>query len=510
MKSLKILFVFVLTYISVSLIYVETEAQFPPSTRMKDTFYVGAQGTNLFHEFYKYYKQLSYNVALPGGTLGDFEKTYYLNSTSNQRWTGGFYDSLDHRPVILPPSVNFPDSFGLENGYRLSVNYMLESWLDSSKSLNSIFFTSAKIFRASYGQRSDYQAEYTSGQLPSIKPGYGYWKGINSFYSDSMGGVSNSGRNAIVGQHLPQYIVDSLYENGEQTNVISRFDYNTALFSDRKSDTLDYRWYVKPRMRIPQNIANNPAWRDSLVVRIEVYNYVGRKFDTINITVDNFKQNGTYQGQYLEMFDFGNQEPYPLSFLADSLCIGIDTLNKYYIDPHNSKVDYRVYWYGKVNVWLDYVRLDDEWAHFLFTDPNDSLSYLKNRWQFGWKIRDEVTQFANVGAFGVFYIDETYYNHIPCLVEVLRRIKNYNSDCGVSIMNIPSGETGLKNKPSSVEIYAEITAKGLLTDFVASDIYPFFDDVPLPPNIIRPDTNIYHGTVLYNNAPNSQLYNLSK
>lgn len=512
MKSSKILFVFILAYVSISLIYIDTEAQFIPSTRMKDKFYVGAQGSNLFHEFYKYYKQLSYNVALPGGTLGDFELTYELNPTSNDRWTGGFYDSLDHRPIILPPSVNFPASFGLENGYRSSVNGMLRSWLDSSNSPHSIFFTSAKINRPAYGQRSDYQAEYTGEQLASIKPGYGYWKGINSIYlSDSLPGESNTkGRNAIVGQHLPQYIVDSLFENGEQTNVISRLNYSTALFSDRKRIGDNYKWYVKPRMRIPVEIANNPAWSDSLVARVEIYNYHGRLIDSINLSVKSFFNinNFTgYDGRYIENFINPLTSENILSVPADSLSRGIDEKNVYYINPHNSKVDYRVYWYGKVNVWLDYVRLDDEWAHFLFTDPNDSLDYTKNRWQFGWKIRDEVTQFANVGAFGIFYIDETYYNNIPCLVEVLRLIKHYNPDCGITIMNTPSGETGLKNKPSPKQIYDEITAKGLLTDFVASDIYPFFDEVPLPPNIIRPETSLFHGTVLYKNAPNSQAYN---
>ena len=509
MKSLKILFVFVLVYVSVSLIYIDTEAQFTPSSRMKDSFYVGAQQSDLFHEFYKYYKQLHYNVALPGGTNEDFEKRYGLNSTSNQRWTGGFYDSLYSFPVNLPPGIVIPDTGSmLRQGYKTSLDYMLNSWLDSSNSAHSIYFRSAKIDRPAYGQRSDYQTEHNPIQLAngSIKPGYGYLHGISSYYGETWQGVHVQGRNAVVGQHQPQYIVDSLFENGEQTNVISEL---AGIYSDRKKIGSKYLWYVKPRMRIPVGIANNPAWADSLVARIEVYNYMGRKIDTMLIRVRNFfnTENGTeYNGAYLENY-FNINQSYPLSFLADSLCNGIDTNNVYYIDPDSSKVDYRVYWYGKVDVWLDYVRLDDEWAHFLFTDPNDSLPIRINRWQFGWKIRDEVTQFANEGAFGVFYIDETYYNHIPCLVEVLRMIKHYNPDCGISIMNIPSGETGLKNIPSPEQIYAEITAKGLLTDFVASDIYPFFDDVPLPPNIIRPDTNVYHGTVLYNNAPNSQLYN---
>ena len=58
---------------------------------------------------------------------------------------------------------------------------------------------------------------------------------------------------------INRYIARNLYENNEQTNVITQRDYGNAYYSDRKRPGDDFRWYIKPRMRIDKDFANNPA-----------------------------------------------------------------------------------------------------------------------------------------------------------------------------------------------------------------------------------------------------------
>lgn len=184
-------------------------------------------------------------------------------------------------------------------------------------------------------------------------------------------------------------MVSSLYENNEQSDLVVRGEYGTALYSDQKRVGDNFLWYVKPRMRIDSNYANNINNRLKRVVRVETYNFAGRLIDSLTLLVREFHDiNQHYNGNYIENFVDPQTGISILSLFSDSLVMGADSAN-YYSTIADSHVDYRVYWYGEVDVWLDYVRLDDEWAHFLFTDPNDQLPYTVNRWHFNQKIHDE-------------------------------------------------------------------------------------------------------------------------
>ena len=213
------------------------------------------------------------------------------------------------------------------------------------------------------------------------------------------------------------------------------------------------------------------------------------------------------------MYNFEGSPPnYLLSVLGDELATdNIDT-SAYYTPRDLSRIDYRIYWYGEVDVWLDYIRLDDEWAHFLFTDPNDQLPRTVNKYRFGEKIRTEVQALSNLPGFGYFYFDEFYYNNIPCLKEVLRLIKYYNPNAGIIFISPPAGFTGtgqgagIKNELTLQEMYDYLNSQGLYVDFVANDAYPFFDDTPLPPNIRKPSPTEFAGTINYRNATSSGQY----
>ncbi len=183
-----------------------------------------------------------------------------------------------------------------------------------------------------------------------------------------------------------------------------------------------------------------------------------------------------------------------------------DTIS-YYTPQKKSRVDYRIYWYGEAEVLLDYVRIDDEWAHFLFADPNGKLQ--GNKYRFGERIESEVKALSDLPGFGYFYLDEFYYNNIPCVAEVLRRIKSVNPNTGIMMLGPPAVgiAAGIKNELSWQETYDYMESQGLLADFALTQTYPFFDYLPLPPNLRRPDVNLFPGTVKYTVASDNEDYN---
>ena len=78
-----------------------------------------------------------------------------------------------------------------------------------------------------------------------------------------------------------------------------------------------------------------------------------------------------------------------------------------------------VKWLGKADVWLDYVRVDDSWAHYLFTDTwEEGQQYSnENMWQFRKKIKEEVDAFMKTDGLGYFWVDEVQFANIECIGE---------------------------------------------------------------------------------------------
>ncbi len=430
-----------LTGIGISILillsYSAVESQ---SSRMKEKFYIGFFNSPYFPHMYgvgypqpNYYKLLSANSMQAYGIAGDYDPTNY---------DGGFFDALSL--------------------YSSNVNSMLSSM--SNLNNNSALLSRTKIQRPAYGQRSTYEAEYESTEIlnGTIRPGYGYINTADSVYTE--GNVS--GRFCKAGLHQAGYMVDSLYENLEQVNNVS----DNYILSDRKSNYQDYRWYIKPRLRIPQSFANDSTKWSKNVVRIEIVNFED-VVTPINITVRQFlDSNNSYDGGYKDYFRFLSANTY-LSILATDLTAGAtaDAMGRTQ-NLLDSEVDYRVYWYGEVDVWLDYVRVDDEWAHFLFTDTTDSDP--ENDWDFYAKLDEEITAFGNHDGFGYFYIDEYYYNNLPCIAEVNRIIKQRNSNTGlISVFCPECTKEGLRNPLHDESLLNDVIDKNVATDIVMTDRY---------------------------------------
>jgi hypothetical protein len=120
------------------------------------------------------------------------------------------------------------------------------------------------------------------------------------------------------------------------------------------------RYYVKPRMRISTTDAFGSA---EDVVKIIVRNYENNIIKEFILTTENFRVGNilTYDGRYLE--DYLGID---MSVAGDSLNIGRGDNNPAYLN--SCQVDYQIYWYGTVSVWIDYVKVMDEAADKLFNN----------------------------------------------------------------------------------------------------------------------------------------------
>ena len=336
--------------------------------------------------------------------------------------------------------------FELIGNYQSQMNQVISNWRNIAND-NSLIFEREKILRPAYGQRFTYQAE-KPGKWRNIFPAYGYDSLEYITGHDTTEYWMNetvTSRRCIVGSDIPGFIVKGLYENCSQTNNTTIVPEGTnssgweRLYSDIKQPNYNMRWFIKPRIRIDSIYAKTHP--NDTVVIIYVKNFNDTIFDTTIIQCKNFliyptPQNPQYDGRYLERY-FNSNLPSNdtvnfLSVSADSLALGKDTLN-----DSLSKVDYQVKWLGKVDVWLDYIRVDDSWAHYLFTDTwEEGGSYpLHNMWKFRERIKQEVDAFANKPGLGYFWVDEVQYPNIECIGEVNKLVKRY-SDNKMSLLFI--------------------------------------------------------------------------
>ncbi len=331
--------------------------------------------------------------------------------------------------------------------------------------------------RPAYGQRSTYQAE-----IYPIKTFPRYYYASHKFgsdYTDSdYGNVLV--RRCIAGVDTQGYIVKDLIENCEQINRPTdahnkKWDIE-YMISDNKEP--DWKWYVKPRMRIDTSVSNNTNMQNVIVVNVVIKNFSGDSTIT-PIRVSNFKNNDIYNGEYIEIYHLGNQI---MDITADaSFLCNVDTTN----NNVNSQVDYRIYWPGNVTVYLDYVRVDDEWAHNLFENPTGNIFQFRNR------IQQEISEFGNENLLSYFYMDECPINSFPCIAEVNKIIKRVTATRNKGLFAIMMEETAmndygwLKNLPS-IDEYTDYILEmddSLMTDVFLYTCYPFHNKFKYPPNL---------------------------
>ena len=231
-----------------------------------------------------------------------------------------------------------------------------------------------------------------------------------------------------------RYILQRLKANTEQCRRVNDTDYNQW-----QGDSF-CNWYIKPSIRIDKDYANNPANWETVVCRIDVYNADGNDPDTdpvdknriksIDIRVRNFKPDVVtqYDGNYLDTFYFQPWNDTSNQVRSGDWATERDQWlykargNAPNDNGSGNKTDIRVYWYDNCQMWINYVKVDNDVA-------NDLLDGIRDNW-----ITDEVQQIglhpgpgSSEPAILRYYLEYCEFNNIPCLAYVNHKIDSLSN-----------------------------------------------------------------------------------
>jgi hypothetical protein len=286
-----------------------------------------------------------------------------------------------------------------------------------------------------FGQRSDYQCE----DEQNVDPYYWFY----SFQRHNTGHDYHDFTQYGSGQWVRQCRADI----DQADTVVARLKANNEQCNKSRTEGFDHwddsrcLWLIKPSIRIDKDYANDPANYSTLVCRIDVYNVNGyiesnpeaNKIKSIDVRVRNFKddQLTPYDGNYREEYTFIEPNQYWIDTSSqdiqgvvwnpyDSSTIA---RGRVYDDTPWSmcKADIRVYWYGYCDMWIDYLRMDNDVADTLFKGEHDDWLQLES-------------DIANSSPSSYkFYIEEFEFNNIPCIAYVNQKLKQY-TDPDVDMM----------------------------------------------------------------------------
>lgn len=363
-----------------------------------DKFYTGILDNGLEHNYTKF-NGLNLN-------LWCHYSNWWDPDTNLHGWDNGWTD-WEPNDYLL---ANFSQYSGTISGI-LSTN--------SGKNLRTMM-DRVKLNRLCYGQRSEYQCE--EGNINSYYDFYAWAthnSNVSQDFSEQVSGNWVYGRHSIPGVHQPGLVCESLIANREQVNTV-------ALSNPNEIDKF-HNFYIKPRIRIPIGLPDNTE-----ICRIIIYNWNGpsnpnNKILEVTLKAKHFKvDNGgnNYNGGYVEEYNFID-EGFNL-LLLDNLAAGINKFNpdEHRITNPGCNVDFQVEWLGNCEMWIDYVRVDDDVAERLFKNDPDFELWLQNE--------AILAESGNDNALK-FYLEEFEMNNIPCIAYVNNKLK-LNSGYKFSLM----------------------------------------------------------------------------
>ena len=255
-----------------------------------------------------------------------------------------------------------------------------------------------------YGQRSDYQCE-TDSHIESDLLFYGYDthppnSNISDYEDYSTFGTGEWVRYCDADPENPGegsgYVVKDLRANHEQSN---------KRFNPWASDSM-YAWYIKPRIRIDSNFAHNN--QNDAVCRVEIIDWHGSKVKDVEILGRHFLFNNNYDGSYIIEFNFDIQDSNLVVRPGYRLCPWPDSGRSFGNWDIPIKTDYRIYWYGNCDMWIDYIRVENEPSVELYSGIYDE------------RIRKEFQRtFLDYDA-GIQYVKVCELNNLPCIDYITR------------------------------------------------------------------------------------------
>lgn len=359
-----------------------------------------------------------------------FDHILDLNLNTWHKYTGavpssygsqGWYDAPEHPD----PNDRYDNPVNMYSG-----NVTTQIGRNRTNGMKTIM-DRPKIWYLTSGQRSDYQCEQSN--LDADYLFYSY-SGYSSFHSDVFDDDPNYGSNSWVRYcgtptqyPVPQVVVSGLIANHEQAN-------NYWWYSQKDNS---YAWYIMPRIRADKDYINNNSNWNNPVCRIDILDWNGNAVTSypngIILYSKNFRRNLStqYNGEYFDKFYFvEDQDP---SFIKIDPGLICPPPNKNIWNWCNSDIqtDFRVYWYGQCDMWIDYVRVENEPAYQLFDEPINIHNWPE-------QIRQEVAlALADYQQTGYvpnnFYREEFEFNMTPCIGKVNQIIRDYAAQFGADI-----------------------------------------------------------------------------
>jgi hypothetical protein len=250
-----------------------------------------------------------------------------------------------------------------------------------------------------YAQRMIYEVPaYTNDTLTNYGFCYRNYRGVletdngrTVLHACADGTCPNSDANS------PGYILENVYENLQFGDL---FDFTQA-----DAGT----WYIKPVMKIPTGLDPNTD-----IVKIVVVNYEGNTILQVPIKAENFSSSGVYVQDYVLLPEplevSGNNTPSGTGLNAG---VSADIWEDWRM---NCNIDFKVWWYGEADVWIDRMIVDDELGNDLFTlGLYDDV------------IKEEAEEFGSNANNYAFYTDELPYSNYSAARYVDSLIKSTNS-----------------------------------------------------------------------------------
>ena len=299
------------------------------------------------------------------------------------------------------------------------------------------FYARTKIFRLAEGQRLEYEVSQSGST--TVNDGFCYQNVMNNTFT------TDTGRTVLHAKTWPADYPDSpgwlcygIYENMQHSDYINGKDKGN--------------WFLKPMMRINQNDFDSTS--ATPVVAIVIKNFDGSRTDrdSIVIRVNNFRnENNRYFGNYIEKYNFAFGID-SLQKIGDTSSFGINHGNNGNLE--SSQIDFKVYWFGLVDVWFDKMTVDDEIGDKLFKGERDE------------RIQDEVSHFTDEQSNYTFYCDEAVFSQIPCLEYVKNKMLDYNPDSRISfVMSDGQNRYSLRNDEVAYgSVLSRVNPKIFFTD----------------------------------------------
>ncbi len=285
------------------------------------------------------------------------------------------------------------------------------------------FWQRPKIEWLAFGQSSVYKAVQTDTD---------YWfYAFNSTTGIPVADYERNGGDSVLycGESVigngACYVLKNLRANTEQCNSDS-----TA--SNQWVSDDECTWFIKPRIRIDPAFVNDPDNWDKLVCRIDIRGQQSELIKSIDIRARNFKKDGrtSYDGNYVDEFtfkdkyDMWNDSSTNTRKGAFGTNWGLNARGLGITDTNYNKTDIQVYWYDNCQMWIDYVKVENDVANDLLSaDPDNFMHRTYDRW-----IEDEVNAVkeppagASEPAVYNFYIELFEFNNIPCMAYVNHKI----------------------------------------------------------------------------------------